>query len=186
VADGPGERGVPTQRRAVDEEAPHTRRRVAVLHPGRVAALRRPDPGRSRADPHRGVGEPRLQRERADLGLQQRTERVCGRAAEQLEGVGTGQGAQQRGRAVAPVALEHVERGCGRPVLPRAEIRQPGRGTVRAQQPAAEPVVHPAQAVRVVELGGEHRRDPQRQHVPPALVGQPPHDVEDGQVGVRP
>ena len=85
-----------------------------------------------------------------------------------------------------PVALEQGERRLRGPVLPGREVGQPWCGAVGAQHPAADPVVHTAQAVRVVELGGEHRGDPERQQVAAALGREPLHDVEHGEVGVCP
>ena len=71
-------------------------------------------------------------------------------------------------------------------MLVGGEVGQARGGAVGAQQPAAEPVVHAAEAVRVVELGGQHRGDAEGEQVATALGGQPSHDVEHGEVGVRP
>jgi hypothetical protein len=84
------------------------------------------------------------------------------------------------------VGLEVGQRGRGGPVFVGGEVGQARGGAVGAQEPAAEPLVQAAEAVRVVELGGQHRGDAEGEQVATALGGQPSHDVEHGEVGVRP
>ena len=87
---------------------------------------------------------------------------------------------------MAPVGLEGGQRGRGGAVFVGGEVGQAGGGAVGAQQPAPEPGVHAPEAVRVVELGGEHRRDAEGEDVAAAIGGEAAHDVEHGEVGVRP
>ena len=61
-------------------------------------------------------------------------------------------------------------------MLARAEfavrrVRHAG-SLVGADLPVAEPVMHPGEAVGIVQLGREYGRDSQRQQVRSALVGQ--------------
>ena len=66
------------------------------------------------------------------------------------------------------------------------EVGQAGAAPwARSSQPPSQ-CVHAAEAVRVVELGGQHRGDAEGEQVAAALGGQPSHDVEHGEVGVRP
>ena len=80
------------------------------------------------------VGQALAQRELAQPRVEQRLERVGQRAAEQFDGVGVDQLAQQRAGAVPPERLEVVERLLGLGVLANAE----GRATTRVDRmPAA-------------------------------------------------
>ena len=81
--------------------------------------------------------------------------------------------------AVPPVPLEHAQCVAGRAELVAGEPAQlaPGGELLGAQLPAAEPQVLLAQQVRVVELGGQDRRQAQGQQVPPALAAQPVQDA---------
>ena len=185
--DGPGERRVAAQRGAVDEEAPHARRGVAVLHAGGVAAFGRPD---ARWAGRRGAARRRRGRSPA------RTRAPGAAAAGRTGGWPVRRAARRRRRRTSARRSGEApwrqwvskvgQRGRGGAVLVGGEVGQAGGGAVGAQQPAAEPGVHAAEAVRVVELGGEHGRDAEREQVAAALGGQPSHDVEHGQVGVRP
>lgn len=166
LTDGPSETGIAAQRGPIHHEMRHTRGVVADLHAGRVTAFGRPDPGRGVAPAQPGVGEPFGELELAQPGIEQRLERMRQRAAEQLDRLGVDQLPPHRCGAVAPVLFELRQRGRGQPVLMAAEgdiARH--RGLVGAQLPITQPVMHPGQAVRIVELGGEHRRDAERQQV---------------------
>lgn len=74
------------------------------------------------------------------------------------------------------MSLEIFESRCGRSVFARSEfavrcVRHAG-GLMCTDLPVAEPVMHAGEAVGIVQLGREHRRDSQRQQVRSALVGQ--------------
>ena len=62
----------------------------------------------------------------------------------------------------------------------------PGGELVRPQLPPAEPPVVLAQAVGVVELRREHRRDAEREQVAAALGGEAAEHLDERQVGRRP
>ena len=194
VADRARRVRVAVQRRTVHQEPSHAGRRVVALHARRVAALRRPDPRRAR-----GRAAARCRRARCAA----RTARTRGSSSgwngcvagppsssttpPSTSGRSTGENpCRQR-------AFELRQRGAGGPVLGRGQVAQQRssprhrrRRVLRAQLPVAEPVVRRAQRVRVVQLRGEHRRHAQRQHVAPALGGEPSDEVDDRQVGVRP
>ena len=148
-------------------KTPNARGAVLPLHPGRVAAFGCPDPRRALCpNAPLGVGEALAELERAQPRMEQRLERMGQRSAEELDGVGVDEPAQHRRAAVRPALLKV---GLA-PVWRRAGVRgRRGRGgcagracsscLVGAQLPVAQPVVHPGQAVRVVELGRKHRGD---------------------------
>ena len=137
VADRPGRRGVAVQRGGVDHEALHPGGRVQLLQPGRVAALRRPDPGRCPAEPQPGVVQPGGQRGRGHPRVQQRLERVRrpGRRAARPR--------RRRPAAAAPRTARRSATGPpGRPGRrwPRPTPRRPaGAGAAPAGRPARPP-----------------------------------------------
>ena len=192
VADRPRRPGLAAQRRPVDHEPPDARGRVVLFHTRRVAALRRPNPGGPRPDPQRRVGQAGVQCELAHPRVQQRLERVGQRPAEQLDRRIVDQRTKDGGEAVPPAGAQLLGRADGGPVLgrrqlPQGRVASPQRRRVLgAQLPVAEPVVERADAVRVVELRGEHRRDAQRQQILTAFGGEPLEQVDHRQVGVRP
>ena len=124
VADRPAQRGVAVQRRAVDHEVADARCGVVVFHARRVGALGRPDAGRRVREPLPRVGQALAQRELAQPRIQQRLERMRQRAAEQFDGAGVDQLAQQRAAAVPPQRGEVVERPLGLGVLANSEGAQ--------------------------------------------------------------
>lgn len=79
---------------------------------------------------------------------------------------------------MAPAGLELVQSGSRSPVFAvteRAAVRVTGPGGFGgAELPVAEPVMHPVEAVRIVQLGGEYRGDAEGQQIGAALVGQGP------------
>lgn len=112
------------------------------------------------------VGKPFAQRELAQPRVQQRLERVRQRSAEQLDGVSVDQLAQQGARAVPPQRGELVELTIGFGDLANAELPQwfrQGGGLLGAQPPVRQPVMHARQAVRIVELCGDHGSHPERE-----------------------
>ncbi len=181
---------VAAQRGSVDHEVRHARGGVPAFHAGRVAALGCPDPGRGVAPAGVRVGEALGEGERPQPLVEQRLERVRERTAEQFDRLGVDQFPQDGGTAVAPTGFE-VRQSCrGRAVLARAELlvrgRRHPRGLVGADLPVAEPVVHPVEAVRVVELSREDRGDAERQHPRVPLGGEAAEHSGDGQVGSCP
>ncbi len=90
----------------------------------------------------------------------------------------------------APQRREVVERAVGLGVLANAELPQrvacKRRRLQRAQLPVGQPVVHARQAVRVVELGGDHRRHAERHQVTAVFGGQRAQHPHQRQVGRRP
>ncbi len=142
VADRPAQRGVAVQRRAVDHEVADTRCGVIDFHAGRVRALRRPDARRRVREPLLGVGQTLAQRELAQPRIEQRLERMRQRAAEQFDGVGVDQLAQQRAAAVPPQRRELVERR-GRPRRAR-EYRTPATVPAASSPPAPAAASWPA------------------------------------------
>ena len=142
-------------------------------------------------EPLTGVGQALAQRELAQPRIEQRLERVRQRAAEQFDGAGVDQLAQQRTAAVPPQRRELVECAARLGVLANPERAQRFRLTQRgglqgAQLPVGQPVVHARQAVRVVELRGDHRRHAQRDDVPAVFVGQRAQHPHQRQIGRRP
>ena len=133
--DRPAQRGVAVQRRPVDHEVADTGCGVVDFHARRVGALRRPDTGRRVREPLPGIGQALAQRELAQPRVQQRLERVRQRAAEQFDGAGVDQLAQQRAAAVAPQRGEILERALGLGVLANAEL--PQRVTEASSPPGA-------------------------------------------------
>ncbi len=120
------------------------------------------------------------------------------RSAEQLDGVGVDQLAQQRAAAVAPQRREVVERPVGLGVLAnpkaasfrRRRRRRRGARVVRPRSARscqlASQWCMPVQAVRVVELCGDHRRHAERDQVAAVLGGQRAQHPHQRQVGRRP
>ncbi len=185
-------RGVAAQRRTVHEEPAHARGGVIVLHAGGVSALGGPDPAGAPTDPQRGVLQPGAQGELPYARVEQGLERVRGGTTQRFHHLLVHKGPKNGGEPVPPAGLELVggrQRGA---VLDGGEVGQrlpapPQRGRVLgAQPPVPEPLVEGAQAVRVVQLRGEHRCHAEGQHVPPALPGEPAQQVHHRQVGVRP
>jgi hypothetical protein len=126
--------------------------------------------------PRLSVGEALAEGERTQSWVEERLERMSQRAPEQFESATVDEIAENRGSAVLLTGFE-VFQCCGRrTVLARAEftvrrVWHPG-SFVRSDLPIAEPVVHTGQAVRIVELRREYRRDSQRQEVGSTFVGE--------------
>ncbi len=99
VADRPRGRGVPAQRGPVHDEVPDAGGRVHPFEAWCVSAFRRPDPDRRSAQPQPCVGQPDCQLRVRDGRLQQRLERVGGRAAEHFQHPCVEEGTQHRGQA---------------------------------------------------------------------------------------
>ena len=118
-----------------------------------------------------GVEQSFSEREGAESGIEQRLERVRQRAAQQFYGSGVDQRSKDRGPAVPPPGLESIERGGGTSVFPNGQVAV--CRLVGSELPVPEPVVHSGQAVWIVELSGQYRGDPQREHVAVAVLGQP-------------
>ena len=76
-----------------------------------------------------------------------------------------------------PARLEQVQRLSGGPELACSQcpplLVAGGAERLGPGLPETQPGVHAAQAVRVVELSGQHRRDGERQQLRPTLGGQP-------------
>ena len=136
-----------------------------------------------------GVGKTLAQRELAQSRIEQRLERMRQRSAEQFDGVAVDQLAQQRAGTVPPQRGELVELAVGLGNLANTELAQRFRQRRRlsgAEPPVGQPVMHARQAVRIVELRGDHGRHPERQQVPAVFVGERAQYADQRQVGRRP
>ncbi len=126
-----------------------------------------------------------------DPRVEQRQQRVRGGAAEQLDDAGVGQAApaRRRRRAARWSAAASSARGGGAELDARQPpgVRVAALGEVLgAQLPVGEPGGEAGEAVRVVELVGEDRREAEGDDVAVALGGQPLEDPHQRQVAAGP
>ena len=122
------------------------------------------------------IGQSLTEGELAQARIQQWLERMGQWAAEEFHGAGIDEFAQQRTGAVTPQHGEILQGPRGLGVFAASEPpqrlrigRSPGCGTggawtlaaSSAQLPVGQPPMHAVQAVRVIELGGDHRGEAQ-------------------------
>ena len=137
-----------------------------------------------------GVGQALAQGELAQPRIQQRLERMRQRPAEQFDGSASissrSSGLPPCRHSVAKSSSARPASACSRIPNSRNGFRQ-RRGALQGPQlPVGQPVVHAGQAVRVVELGGDHRRHAQRHQMAAVLGGQRAQHPHQRQVGRRP
>ena len=109
-----------------------------------------------------------------------------GRPAQQFDDTPVGQLAQQRRSAGRPPPTDLSQRGGCEPGLIPGRRYPFDHRAFRPDQPVGHPRAELAQAVRVVEHAGQDRRHAEGEDVAPTLFGQPPEEVDDGQVGPGP
>ncbi|SKX77763.1 Uncharacterised protein [Mycobacteroides abscessus subsp. abscessus] len=112
------------------------------------------------------------------------------RAAEDFDDVAVGQCSDQWTSTVLPVAFKVAHRPCRTSEFVPGELASDRVrivcGRHRPQLPVGEPLVHRAKAVRVVELGGQHGCDAQRELIGESVGGQTSEHGEDRKIRRRP